>query len=207
MPCVPEAFAHFQLHSFFFRTMSHARGVVIGSLDSKAAVYYSSAFTLPWEREGVVASRMEQVCLADDVLAAVRRDASLKYSYGDEIGEGVVSLYEESGDNADEQLKPSDAEHEQEDLLVLWRQLKGTSFAILVPQSTELLIAQSCLSAIIRLLQMVFVVKPLDFEARSLMLRPEVVHTVVSKVLPAGYISPPNLHILKQGVKKAVGMK
>ena len=185
---------------------SFARAFIVCSADSRAAVFHKNVFTRPWEREGgeegCCVPRADQVEVAASVAEAVRDDMAQKYKYGDDVSEGVVYVGTDD---------PTGAVHdspEEEPLAAVYKQLKGTCFVLAVPSSVNLLLASNVLTTLIKLLQFAYGSRPLDFEPRNLLLKPECAHAVVSKALPDGLLAVVDLPLLKQVVKKAVeGMK
>eukprot|EP01059_Diplonema_ambulator_P014937 TRINITY_DN25973_c0_g1_i1.p1 TRINITY_DN25973_c0_g1~~TRINITY_DN25973_c0_g1_i1.p1 ORF type:complete len:181 (+),score=37.03 TRINITY_DN25973_c0_g1_i1:577-1119(+) len=176
--------------------MSFARGFVAHSLDGKKAIFYHITFTTSWERDAVGYSSHDKLGFAAEVAEAVTKDAYQRHKFKDCVGEGIVLL------TTDESEGPEDDGDEQ--LYAVWKQLKGTAFVLVVPESTNLTTASYTLSTLIKLLQSFYGHKNVEFESRDLLLRPEIAYTIVSRVYPNGLVQVLDITLLRQTIKKAL---
>ncbi|KAJ9454058.1 hypothetical protein DIPPA_03814 [Diplonema papillatum] len=178
--------------------MSFARAFQLQSLDGKNTVYTSNVFTSLWEREGESWSAQDKAAAVREIAKAATDDASQKLRYGDEASEGVIPLYDET----------EDLDDETEGLMIVWKQLKGTAFVLAVPESANVAVASHIVTTLIKLGQYAYGHKGLEFEVKDVLLKPEVMHVVVSKTIPDGLLTVIDTLLLKQSIKKALdGLK
>ena len=180
--------------------MAFARSILIHSLDGHNAVYYSSVFSTVEERceaeedEGEL-SHQDKMAFVKAMVEQVLADAVQKQRYGDQVGEGVISQLNFSNE-------------EDEGLYIIWKQLKGCCFTLVVSESSDLLIASQMLTTLIKLLQHFYGCKLTEFESKDILMRPEIAHAVITKTFPAGFVPIIDFLVLKQSIKKVVdGLK
>eukprot|EP01060_Flectonema_neradi_P027818 TRINITY_DN37440_c0_g1_i1.p1 TRINITY_DN37440_c0_g1~~TRINITY_DN37440_c0_g1_i1.p1 ORF type:complete len:201 (+),score=31.24 TRINITY_DN37440_c0_g1_i1:63-605(+) len=180
--------------------MAFARSLIMHSLDGNNAIYYSAVFSTLEERcdteegEGEL-SHQDKMTYVKAIVEQVLSDATQKQRYGDQVGEGVIS-----------QL--GSMSEEDEGLYIIWKQLKGCCFTLVVSESSDLLIATQMLSTLLKLLQHFYGCKPTEFESKDLLMRPEIAHAVVTKTFPAGFVPILDILVLRQSIKKVIdGLK